>query len=431
MNRLLPCACAAALLSVLPVPAPARGAAAGPYGLPTLPRADFNRLAARAGIPLHWTADDATPGTPDPAEVAVLGVPADRAAWVKGATFTPRFERAWRQIVEMRRLEAVRLELDRGFPTRVATDLSGLPAAEKDLVRRLLAAGERVDRLYRTQVGATALEPHIARADPESRALFERNHGPWCVAPGTEKDPFCNALPDFPARRWDAYPADEVHETALCERLAAHPDRAALMAPFAVVRRQGDGLAAVPLNQAYGREMTAIAKDLEAAAKAAGAAGGEEALSRYLLSAAGGFRTNDWADADEAWAAMNSTNSRWYLRVGPDEVGWDLCNEKAGFHLALARTDGSAIDMQGRLSALRDEMERSLAALIGAPYAARPVSFHMPDFIEVVYNAGDSRPALGGVLGQSLPNWGRVATEGRGRTVVMTNLYQDPDSRSV
>ncbi len=36
----------------------------------------------------------------------------------------------------------------------------------------------------------------------------------------------------------------------------------------------------------------------------------------------------------------------------------------------------------------------------------------------------------GATIGQSLPNWGPVANEGRGRTVAMTNLYTDDDSEA-
>jgi hypothetical protein len=71
-----------------------------------------------------------------------------------------------------------------------------------------------------------------------------------------------------------------------------------------------------------------------------------------------------------------------------------------------------------------------LAKLAGPPYKARSVSFHLPDFIEVVLNAGDSRSNLGATIGQSLPNWGPVANQGRGRTVAMTNFYTDADSRA-
>jgi hypothetical protein len=76
-------------------------------------------------------------------------------------------------------------------------------------------------------------------------------------------------------------------------------------------------------------------------------------------------------------------------------------------------------------------MEKTLAGLIGPPYQARPVSFHLPDFIQIVLNAGDSRSSMGATIGQSLPNWGKVAEEGRGRTVVMSNLYTDPDSLAI
>ena len=73
-------------------------------------------------------------------------------------------------------------------------------------------------------------------------------------------------------------------------------------------------------------------------------------------------------------------------------------------------------------------MEKALAELAGAPYKAREVSFKLPDFVDIALNAGDSRPPSGATIGQSLPNFGPVANEGRGRTVAMTNFYTDPDS---
>jgi hypothetical protein len=148
----------------------------------------------------------------------------------------------------------------------------------------------------------------------------------------------------------------------------------------------------------------------------------------YLTAAAEAFRTNDWQPADEAWSRMNAGNSAWYVRVGPDETYWEPCNRKAGFHLTLARISPASIAWQDRLSPVRQEMEDTLAELIGAPYAAREVAFHLPDFIDIVTNHGDDRDPMGATIGQSLPNWGPVANEGRGRTVVMNNLYTDTDS---
>ena len=57
------------------------------------------------------------------------------------------------------------------------------------------------------------------------------------------------------------------------------------------------------------------------------------------------------------------------------------------------------------------------------------MTFHLPDFIDIIVNAGDDRDPIGATIGQSLPNWGPVANEGRGRTVAMVNINTDPDSR--
>ena len=94
----------------------------------------------------------------------------------------------------------------------------------------------------------------------------------------------------------------------------------------------------------------------------------------------------------------------------------------------MARTNQASLDWQNKLAPLRQQMENDLATVAGKPYQARPVSFHLPDFIDIIVNTGDDRFALGYTTGQSLPNWGPVSEQGRGRTVVMTNVGTDPDS---
>jgi hypothetical protein len=174
--------------------------------------------------------------------------------------------------------------------------------------------------------------------------------------------------------------------------------------------------------------MRAVARELRAAASALG--DDEAAFKRYLSAAAEGFETDAWTEADEAWVSMNARNSRWYLRIGPDETGFEPCEVKAGFHMAFASIDESSLGWQDRLTPLRQEMEDSMAALSGGAYKPRAVAFAFPDFIRIVLNSGDSRPGLGAIKGQSLPNWGKVAEKG-GRTVAMTNLYTDLDSQKV
>ena len=397
------------------------------YGVPALSREDFNRLAAEADAGLSWQAKPEGPDVLEAGSLVVAGTGSGLERYVRDGQFTEEFRRAYLRIVEARRLEAVRRELGQGRPSLIESDFRSASDADRALVSHVARAAQIIEDLYLEQKGASELKGRVPASDAASRSLFERNQGPWCEAPQTEKDPFCSALGSLPARRSGVYPEGLAQDEALCAKLRSQPDGRALLDPFTVVREKDGVFSAVPLNKAYGHKMRLVARELRRAAQAQGA--GEREFVAYLHAAAQGFETNDWSAADEAWVAMNGRNSRWYLRAAPDETGFEPCEEKAGFHLAFARIDPASLAWQDRLDPLKQEMEDALAALVGPVYPARKVAFGFPDFIEVVLNAGDSRLALGAILGQSLPNWGKVASEGRRRTVAMTNLYQDPDSR--
>jgi hypothetical protein len=413
-------------------PAAVTGAAPAPmqYGLPALARADFNRLAAQADSPLFWVADTNGNGIVDADELGAAGAGQTLAKYVKNGALTPAFAAEYRALVEMRRREAVRAELDYARPTLIQSDFTKTAPLDRALLKELVAAAQLIEELYLRQTGAYRYEK-AKGVDAAGRMLTWRNHGPWCQTPVSVGNRHCNAVPTFPRQRSEAYPEDLGNDDAMCKMLEAQPNAKELLAPFTVVRKKGAGFAALPLTAAFGAPMRAVAVRLRAAAAVVAKDPKEQPLSRYLLAAAKGFETNDWGEADEAWAAMNAGNSAWYLRVAPDETYFDPCQQKAGFHLGLARINQGSLKWQQRLSTIRTEMEQRIAALIGPPYRARDVRFHMPDFIDVVLNAGDGRHPIGGTLGQSLPNWGKVVQEGRGRTVVMANLYTDPDSQRI
>jgi len=392
--------------------------------LPKLERHEFNRLAALESVQLYWRAGPLEPGA------FVMRTEIGRAGdnpYLRAGAFTPAFDALYVRLVDLRRREAVTRELNSGWPIAVVTDLRTSPEPDRQLVRHVMRAAKLIEELYAIQLGTAAVgEPP---ADPPSRELLRRTHSYKCEGPETREDPFCHGLLSFAAQRSDAYPQDVEQDAAFCEQLRQAPNAKALMDPFSVVRRQGEGWTAVPYLDIYGDRMRRVALELRTAAAALG--GNEEALKKYLLAAAQGFETNSWDAADEAWVAMNSSNSKWYLRIAPDEVYFDPCNSKAGFHVSFARINPALLEWQRKLTPLREQMEAALAAKVGAPYAAREVSFALPDFIDIVINAGDSRNPFGATVGQALPNWGPVAERGDGRTVVMTNLYSTPDSRAV
>lgn len=409
-----------------------------------LDRLEFNRNAVRANLPIYWVSDANHDGIVDPPEVVPLRFYPTVGIWTDDNAFTPDFDRAWQTIKaagtiaastpptpEDRRRALVAEDLDQGLSTLVASDFTSSPPDDRAFVIRMLRVARMIDDLYATQIGMAALAPRIAEGDDLSKSLFRRNWGPRCVAPLTEKNPECTAIPGAPKPLTDAYPAELQADPTFCTALEKLPNAKALLDPFVVVRKDAAGkLAPVPLTQAYQGSMSTIADELRKAADAV-TDPAEASLKEYLMAASASFRTNDWVPADEAWSRMTVTNSRWYVRVAPDEVYWDPCGHKAAFHLTFARINRESLAWQAKFDPVRQEMEQSLAKHIGAPYKPRKVSFHLPDFIDIIVNAGNDREALGGAIGESLPNWGPVAASGRGRTVAMVNLFTDPDSVAI
>jgi hypothetical protein len=433
-------------------PAPGPGTAGSGSGTAVTPvaaatrdalsRAELNRWAVRANVPLYWAEDtDADGNLDDDEAVSLLFYPKvegdldalyGRVVEASKAPAPPDTD------PDAARRRAVGKDLDAGRPTLVRTDTKKLPPGGEKLLARMLEVARLIDEIYAIQTGAAVLAESVAK-DPESQSLFRRNRGPQCAGAVTQKDPACSAIPGNPRPIVDAYPSvvDGVIQTdpTFCKSLEARPDAETLLSPFTVVREAGRRdnkvtlYEAVAYPNAYPLQMAAIAKELTAAADEIAAADpGEQALVAYLRAAAHAFMTNDWPPADEAWAKMNVDNSKWYVRVGPDETYWDPCAHKAGFHLTFAAINQGSKTWQGKLAPVQQEMEAAIAARAGKPYAARTVTFHLPDFIDIILNAGDDRDPISATIGQSLPNWGAVAEEGRGRTVAMVNLFTDADS---
>jgi hypothetical protein len=396
-------------------------------------RLEFNRLAVRLNLPVYWIADTNNDKNLDGDEfTSLLFYP----AWTGdidaayGAVLALKAEPLPdASLPEGKRRLLVGKDLDAGRPTLVHTDARNFTAGEKAFLDHMLVVAAKIDALYAAQLGIADLAEKLPN-DPESRSLFRRNWGISCVAPATEKEAECTALAGAKKPAVGVYPGtvDGVAQgtPAFCEKLEKRKDAEALLAPFTAVRDDGGKLVAVPYTQAWPDDMKAIAAELLAAAGALDAS--ESALAEYLRAASKAFETNDWWPADEAWAKMNADNSKWYVRVGPDETYWEPCNHKSGFHLTLARINPASKAWQAKLAPVLKDMEAAIAAKAGAPYAAREVSFHLPDFIDIVVNAGDDRSALSATVGQSLPNFGPVKDANRGRTVAMVNLYLDKDS---
>jgi hypothetical protein len=407
---------------------------------PPMSRADWNRIAVRLDMPLFWAGDDNGNDIPDEGEVRrLLFYPATNpptllsdlsAANTAIHHYNAESFPSGASPEEIARQRLVLADLDQGAPSLIFTPKGALNSEEEKVLAALLRAAAAIDELKATISGAAALASRLPPGDLASQSLFRRDWGPKCAGAKTMNNATCSAIPGAPRPLSDAYPAALQADADFCAKLEKRPDAKKLLDPFTVVREEGGKLTAVPYSVAYKPQMEAVAIALTQASSEV-ADPKELPLKSYLTAAAKSFRDNDWLGADEAWAKMNARNSRLYVRVAPDEVLSDPCSRKAQFHLTFARIDQGSLAWQEKLAPVEQQMEQALADLAGPPYKVRRVAFHLPDFIQIVVNAGDDRPPVGATAGQSLPNWGKVESEGRGRTVAMTNIGTDPDSLAV
>ncbi len=415
--------------------------------LDQLDRKTFNQTALRMDLPLFWMHEDTPNNTVRPEILTTLNFypTSDTIAWKDAdGKFTQEFYDLYQKMVansknpfegiaegdaDLPRIKKVAEELNQASVTAIVTDMSTASEDDVKFVKAMLKAANAIDKLYATQTGADRVLSKIPANDIMSKSMARRNWGIMPMSPRLSADSECRALAGVSTFPVGVYPESLQNEPDFCAKIAEQNEKnAEIFAPFTVVIEADDGLTTVPYSEFFKQDMTEVSNALKEAADVIASNPKEMPLNKYLRAAAESFLTNDWNPADEAWAAMNSTNSAWYVRCAPDETYWEPCSRKAGFHLTFARINPDALAWQEKLTPLQQEMEERLAKLAGAPYKSRTVSFHLPDFIDIITNSGDDRDPYGATIGQSLPNWGPVANEGRGRTVAMNNLYTDPDS---
>lgn len=392
------------------------------FGVPALSKEQFNALSGQQHLPFGIAAkvDDPAHLTPD---LIRFNDPTQKDTYVQNGQFTPAFEQAYRGMAEIQRRQSVGVSVNEGIPIVIETNLSGLPANQKRMVRHLTVVAQQIEKLYMTQEGSwqyVDAANALKNTDRNSYDLFWRNQGPWADAPKTSGDPFANALPNFPQQQYGIYPEGiSADDKDFFKQLEADK---ALSSPWTAVVRAPDGsLKAVPYHVYFSEDMQAIATELDFAADALVDDKGEQALYQYLRAAADAFRNGDWKTADEKWCAMNMQNSKFALRVAPDETYWEPGNMKSAFQFWFARIDGGAVSLTEKLKPHLQGMENEFQALV-PQYKARALDkMDVPDFIEMVLRSGDHRPSLGATIGEKLPNFDDSITRG----VVMTNYYED------
>jgi hypothetical protein len=332
--------------------------------------------------------------------------------------------------------------LQRTQRLHLAADLSALSAGEREAVRELLAAGERMHRLYMLQRHPRALaaadylaaHPELAREND----LFRLNAGPIASTLDNMREPFLTVSPETPAR--NMYPVGTTRET-LDAFFAANSDRRdELLDDRSVVwaatpenrrralaaldrhealdtlhpglrdrLRTSETFIAVPYSVAYAEDFFFIYDRLNAAADAVES--GDAAFARYLRLRARDLLADDYEGGDAAWVTGDFTGNL-NAQVGSYETYDDaLYGVKTFFSLSLLVRDRP-----------RSEELQAALADIQVVENALPYEHHREvrsDIPVGVYNIiADFGQARGANTATILPNEAYLARQ-YGRTILM------------
>ena len=302
-------------------------------------------------------------------------------------------------------------------PTEISADPGGLPAPEREALRKMVEAARLMDTLFLRQAWA-GNEPLLLSLaqdhSPLGRARlheFVINKGPWAALDGDA--PFLPGVPGHRPPQANFYPLDatkaEVEEWQKTAKGST--------GFFSTVRRAPDGkLVAVPYSLEYAGELSTAAALLREAA----ALTQQKTLKTFLEKRAAAFLSNDYYDSDVAWMELDASIEP---TLGPYEVyqdGW--FNQKAAFEAFIALRD---VAESAKLSKLSKELQGIEDALPIDPKLRNPKLGALAPIrvVNLVFAAGDGNHGVQ-TAAYNLPNDERIAAERGTKRVLLKNVQE-------
>jgi hypothetical protein len=204
-------------------------------------------------------------------------------------------------------------------PVKMPYDSAHLSPRERQLVAKLVEACQALESIYWRQSDPEGLKLYNELAgsttprDQELRRFLRINGSRFNLIDNNA--PFVGTAAWPPGR--SLFPADLTH-AEFDSYIAAHPDqKAALYDPWAVVRRKGAALEAIPYHVAYRAWLDPAVKALRDAA----ALSDEPAFAKFLRLRADSLLTDNYFESDLAWVSLE--NPKFDIIFAPYETYLD------------------------------------------------------------------------------------------------------------
>ena len=296
-------------------------------------------------------------------------------------------------------------------------DTSYLTDEERQVVNLLIDASSYMDEIYLRQ--RFAANPEIRQAISRSKhgdrdlllAMFDRYYGAWDDL--DELHPFWGTeeLPEGAG----FYPTD-LTRAEFEAYLAANPgQRAELLNPYTVVKRDGDRLVAVPYSEEYAEWLIPASRLLEQAAQITT----NPSLKKFLTLRARSFVTDDYFESEMAWMDLKDTPSE--IAIGPYEVYTDrLYGTKTAFESFVTLRNPEESAALAKYKDYLREMEANLP--IEDKYKNFQRGFESPIAVaDQVHGGGDNVPGVQ-TIAFNLPNDERVREAKGAKKVILANV---------
>lgn len=303
--------------------------------------------------------------------------------------------------------------------TNMPMDLSAYSEREQRLLKELLEAAALADEIFWRQTSHIALpmRERIRAAYPEDhpvREFYMMQAGPYDRL--DHDAPFIEGVPE--REPGGAFYPEDITAEEVNAWVEAHPaDRESFLSPYTVIRRDEDGLVAIPYHEEYSDLVEPLAAALRRAADLAR----NEDFARYLRLKADAVLSDEYFDADTAWIKMEGNELD--IVIGPFEVYSDeLMGIKAAYEASVEIVDQ---EESARLEIYKEHLAGMEEAL---PYDQRykPESHNLTSSFTIVrdiYRGGDIRVGYQPVAA-NLPNDPRVHTEVGTKRTFWKNMFE-------
>ncbi len=308
--------------------------------------------------------------------------------------------------IEARRAQFVPMELK--------ADISYLSDGDRSALSHLVAAARIMDEIFRIQ--AWAGNPDFATMlDASDVPQAAKDYYRIMVGPWDRLKAFEPFLGDTQHPDGAGYYPDDLGKEEFEAWIEAHPeDQKAFTSLHTMVRREGDGLSAIPYSLFFQEQLERAAAELRAAAEATD----NPTLKDFLTKRAAAFATDDYYESDLAWMDLDSPIE---VVIGPYETYEDgLFGYKAAFEsfVCVAQPEDSK-----RLAVFKSQLpflEKKL------PIPDEHKNFNRGSespirVVDEIFTGGDCRTGVQ-TLAFNLPNDERVREAKGSKKVLLKNI---------